>query len=126
MPQGEAIPITHERLQALLIDKVDEIAREPEYTWQGGFKSLMRDSDGRPVARLGIANCPPGADGAFAENLLQQKHRFFEDALDFDFGSCCRERGQKATQYDDYVCVCAARQCARRKAFAGRPTMLTA
>ena len=62
MPNGEAIPIAREQLEALLIDKVDEVAREPEYSWQGGFNSLMRDAAGRPVARLGIANCPPDTD----------------------------------------------------------------
>ena len=69
-----------------------------------------------------IERCPSGAqanssplpDGTFASGLLQQKHRFYDGALDFDFGSCCRERGQKAQLYEDHVCarceaICAAR-----------------
>lgn len=61
-----------------------------------------------------LANSCPGPDGKFAETLLKQTHRFVDGVLDFDFGNCCRDRGQKAQLYEDYVCarceaVCAAR-----------------
>jgi hypothetical protein len=51
---------------------------------------------------------------SFPERLLGQKHRFDAGVLDFDFGNCSRDRGQKAELYEDYVCarceaVCAAR-----------------
>ncbi|MFQ5808609.1 MAG: hypothetical protein ACE5JM_03230 [Armatimonadota bacterium] len=61
-----------------------------------------------------LANSSPGPDGMIEDRLLRQKHRFFDGALDFDFGTCGRDRGQKAQLYDDYVCarcdvICAAR-----------------
>ena len=61
-----------------------------------------------------LANSSPNPDGVFDERLVRQKHRFWEGALDFDFGTCGRDRGQKAQLYDDYVCarcdvICAAR-----------------
>ena len=85
--------------------------------------------DGRSVCGKCIEACPagalanssPGPDGRYAERLTGQKHRFFEGFLDFDFGNCSRDRGQKAQLYEDYVCarceaVCAAQGIRKRAA----------
>ncbi|MGD8238183.1 MAG: hypothetical protein PVH68_06515 [Armatimonadota bacterium] len=82
--------------------------------------------DGRSACGKCIEFCPsgalpnssPGPDGTTEARLLRQKHRFFDGALDFDFGTCCRDRGQKAQLYDDYVCarcdvICAVRGVCR-------------
>jgi len=82
----------------------------------------LTDPDGSSVCGKCIEACPasalanssPGPDGAYEERLLRQKHRFFEQVLDFDAGNCCRDRGQKAQLYEDYVCarceaICSAR-----------------
>ena len=82
----------------------------------------LTSADGASVCGKCIEACPAGAlansspapDGKYEERLLKQKHRFLDDTLDFDFGNCCRDRGQKAQLYEDYVCarceaVCAAR-----------------
>jgi ferredoxin len=61
-----------------------------------------------------LANSSPGPDGVFEERLLRQKHRFGDGALDFDFGTCGRDRGQKAQLYDDYVCARCDVMCAAR------------
>lgn len=67
-----------------------------------------------------LPNSSPLPDGTFDEEVARQKHRFWEGTLDFDFGNCCRDRGQKTQLYEDYVCarceaVCAA-QGVRRPA----------
>jgi len=67
-----------------------------------------------------LANSSPSSEGVFDERVTQQKHRFADGALHFDFGTCNRDRKQKSQLYDDYVCarceaICAARG-ARRKA----------
>jgi hypothetical protein len=61
-----------------------------------------------------LANSTPQPDGTLDERIMQQKHRFWEEILDFDYGNCSRDRNQKARLYDDYVCgrceaICAAR-----------------
>ncbi len=78
--------------------------------------------DGTSVCGKCLQACPSGAlpnssprpDGTFDERVAAQEHRFHEGALKFDFATCCRDRGQKAQLYDDYVCarceaICAAR-----------------
>lgn len=81
----------------------------------------MTGSDGTSACNKCIEACPSGAlanssplpDGTFAERVARQKHRFWEGVVDFDFGNCCRERGQKAQLYEEYACarceaICAA------------------
>jgi ferredoxin len=60
-----------------------------------------------------LVNSSPGAQGNYPERLLQQEHRFWEGSLQFDNGSCCDDRGQLKTLYDEWMCgrcvaVCAA------------------
>ncbi|MFQ6130410.1 MAG: hypothetical protein ACE5R4_00075 [Armatimonadota bacterium] len=79
-------------------------------------------SDGNSVCTKCIESCPSGAlansspdpSGIMDELLTRQTHRFSEGALKFDYGTCNRDRGQKAQLYDEYVCarceaVCAAK-----------------
>lgn len=61
-----------------------------------------------------LGNSSPSPAGQYAPRLLEQKHRFSDEWLDFDFGNCGRERGQKAQIYPEYECgrceaICAAR-----------------
>ena len=72
-----------------------------------------------------LPNSSPAPDGTFPERLTRQAHRFWDGCLDFDFGNCCRDRGQKAQLYPEYVCarceaVCAARGVCRPAADVAR------
>ena len=87
--QTESVRLAREVVQELVTKKVSEVARQPEHAWGDDFHPYMTDEDGRPVVRVGVANCA------------------------IDFGNCCRERGQKGQLYMDYVCarceaICAA------------------
>ena len=67
-----------------------------------------------------MKNSTPTPNGIFDESLLKQQHRFWKGTIDFDFGNCVKERGQKGQLYDDYVCarceaICVSRGL-RRKA----------
>ncbi len=77
--------------------------------------------DGTSVCGKCIDMCPSNAllnssplpDGTYTERISNQKHRFWEGTVDFDYGNCCRERGQKALLMEEYVCarcetICAA------------------
>ncbi len=59
-----------------------------------------------------LGNSVPSPRGEYGERVLRQKHRFFEGWLKFDFGNCCRDRGQKAQLYSDYVCARCVAICA--------------
>lgn len=61
-----------------------------------------------------LANSSPRPDGTFEDRLLLQKHRFSDGWLDFDFGNCCRDRGQKTQLYPEYVCARCEAMCAAR------------
>jgi len=51
------VEIDSSALGNLFEEKVDEVAKEPDYTWSRDFRSFMAGKDGRPVVRVGIANC---------------------------------------------------------------------
>jgi len=54
--------IDSSQIRSLLENKIDEIADEPEYTWNRDFRSFMTDRNGRPVVRVGMANCDLDTD----------------------------------------------------------------
>ena len=56
------VEISSSSVRSLFEEKINEIAKEPEYAWGGDFKSFMVDRNGRPVVRVGIANCDPDTD----------------------------------------------------------------
>jgi len=62
MAETKTVPVVRERLQSLLVDKVAEVAGEPEHTWGSGFRSFMADEEGRPVVRVAVADCAPDLD----------------------------------------------------------------
>lgn len=62
MPQTEPVPLVRDRLETLLVEKMLDVVREPDYSWGDGFRSFMSDAEGAPVARLAIANCAPDTD----------------------------------------------------------------
>jgi ferredoxin len=60
-----------------------------------------------------LANSSPGTKGKYPKPLLEQEHRFWDGSLQFDNGSCCDDRGQLQTLYDEWMCgrcvaICAA------------------
>lgn len=60
-----------------------------------------------------LANSSPGTKGQYPKRLLDQEHRFWDGSLQFDNGSCCDDRGQLKTLYDEWMCgrcvaICAA------------------
>lgn len=82
----------------------------------------LTNKDGKSVCAKCIAACPsnaltnsaPDPNGVFPKKIMNQKHRFWEDSLAFDFKNCCSDRYQKAELYEDYVCarceaICAAK-----------------
>jgi NAD-dependent dihydropyrimidine dehydrogenase PreA subunit len=95
---------------------------KPEITAQRYCTYNTIDSNGASVCGMCIEFCPsnalanstPGPNGVLDDRIARQKHRFWEGALDFDYGNCSRDRNQKAQLYDDYVCgrceaICAVR-----------------
>ncbi|MCP4540091.1 MAG: hypothetical protein GY832_23380 [Chloroflexi bacterium] len=73
----------------------------------------MTRPDGMSVCGKCLAACPsealqnstPSPEGIFADNLIEQTHRFSGETLDFDYGNCTMDRHQKAQLYEDYVCA---------------------
>ena len=61
-----------------------------------------------------IANSSPRPDGRYPESILNQKHRFHEGFLDFDFGNCSKERCDKQNLYSEYACARCVAVCAAR------------
>jgi hypothetical protein len=60
-----------------------------------------------------LRNSSPDLKGKYPQRLQDQEHRFWDDFLQFDNGSCCDDRGQLAALYDEWMCgrcvaVCAA------------------
>jgi ferredoxin len=89
----------------------------------------VRKSNGASVCGRCLEACPSGAlvnssprpDGTFEEELTSQSHRFWNGAVDFDAANCCRDRGQKAQVFEEYVCarcevICAAKGIRRSAA----------
>ncbi|UCF97568.1 MAG: hypothetical protein JSV89_20700 [Spirochaetaceae bacterium] len=71
-----------------------------------------------------LANSSPDPRGDYPRRLLQQEHRFWQGSLQFDNGSCCDDRGQLKTLYDEWMCgrclaVCAAEGNRRGEAAEG-------
>lgn len=58
-----------------------------------------------------LANSSPLENGEYPENIKQQNHRFYEGELQFDNGTCCDERGQKANLYNEWVCARCMASC---------------
>ena len=56
------VEISNSQLTSLLQNKVGEVAKEPDYTWNSDFQSFMTDRNGKPVVRVGIANCDLDTD----------------------------------------------------------------
>lgn len=81
-------------------------------TSDGGTSACGKCLEACPSGAL--PNSSPRPDGTFEERVAGQRHRFHEGALKFDFGTCCRDRGQKAQLYDDYVCARCEAICAVR------------
>jgi len=72
-----------------------------------------------------LQNSTPLPDGTFIAKIESQQHRFWNGTVDFDFGNCARERGQKSQLFDDYVCarcevMCAAHGIRKSAADIGR------
>ncbi len=82
----------------------------------------MTTPDGASVCGKCLSACPSGAlqnstpspDGIFAERVAEQKHRFWEGSIDFDYGNCTMDRSQKGQLYEDYVCARCEVICASR------------
>lgn len=51
-----------------------------------------------------LAKSSPGTNGKYPKPLLDQEHRFWDGSLQFDNGSCCDDRGQLHTLYDEWMC----------------------
>ena len=118
-PQAGIVEITPEWQQQrrALADytNVDEQVIEERYCTYN-----ILDQDGNSVCGKCIQYCPSGAipnsvpspEGEYSEALLQQQHRFSAGWLKFDFGNCCRERGQKGQLYSDFACARCVAICA--------------
>jgi hypothetical protein len=92
------------------------------YLASGGGKGCGKCLAFCPSGALG--NSSPGMDGEYPQPLRDQEHRFWDGSLQFDNGSCCDDRGQLTTLYDEWMCarcvaVCAAEGNRRGKAVKG-------
>lgn len=69
--------------------------------------------EGETSCRACMAACPPGAiprssplpNGCFPEAIAQQKHRFYDDWLQFDASRCHEERSILAAVNADWTCA---------------------
>jgi ferredoxin len=116
-------------LPTLDADRMNSLIALSDYT-RGDSKSAaqryctynLRKAGGESLCGRCLDVCPSGAlanssprpDGSFEERLSSQTHRFWNGIVDFDAANCCRERGQKAQVFEEYVCarceaICAAR-----------------
>ena len=59
-----------------------------------------------------LPNSSPTPDGAYPSKVKNQGHRFWDEALDFDYQNCTSDRFQKAQIYEDYVCARCETVCA--------------
>jgi hypothetical protein len=59
-----------------------------------------------------LANSSPDIQGAYPKPLRDQEHRFWDGALQFDNGSCCDDRGQLKSLYDEWMCARCVAVCA--------------
>ena len=51
------------------------------------------------------ANSTPMPSGDYSLEVKEQEHRFYEDKIQFDYGSCCDDRGQLANLYPEWSCA---------------------
>jgi ferredoxin len=51
------------------------------------------------------ANSTPLPTGGYSPEVKEQTHRFYEDKIQFDYGSCCEDRGQLANLYPEWSCA---------------------
>jgi|GEM_PF-744767 len=58
------------------------------------------------------ANSAPAAEGSYPDRIADQRHRFWEDKLQFDFASCCEDRGQMGDLFDEWSCARCLATCA--------------
>jgi hypothetical protein len=59
-----------------------------------------------------LVNSSPNMEGAYPKPVRDQEHRFWDGALQFDNGSCCDDRGQLKTLYDEWMCARCVAICA--------------
>jgi len=43
--------------------------------------------------------------GDYSPEVKEQEHRFYEDKIQFDYGSCCDDREQLANLYPEWSCA---------------------
>lgn len=64
--------------------------------------------------------CPSGAqknstpipNGDYSLDVKKQTHRFYDEKIQFDYASCCDDRGQLATLYPEWSCARCVTICA--------------
>lgn len=59
-------------------------------------------------------NSMPMSNGKYPEQVLRQKHRFWDNQLQFDFGKCCDERGHMQSLFPDWSCARCVTVCASK------------
>jgi ferredoxin len=115
--------------------RLEELKRVSDYTDVSDEATSQRyctynltDANGDTVCGKCLSACPSGAlqnsapspVGIYDDSVADQKHRFWEGTLDFDYANCTNDRSQKGQLYEDYVCahceVICASQGARKSA----------
>jgi len=51
------------------------------------------------------ANSTPMPSDDYSQEVKEQEHRFYKDKIQFDYGSCCDDRGQLANLYPEWSCA---------------------
>jgi ferredoxin len=57
-------------------------------------------------------NSTPTSDGEYSSEVKQQTHRFYDEKIQFDYASCCDDRGQLANLYPEWSCARCVTICA--------------
>ena len=82
------------------------------------FCSLIPHNDGG--CGKCISCCPSGAlynstptpQGNYPDEVKKQTYRFYDDKVQFDYASCCDDRGQLSTLYPEWSCARCVTICA--------------
>ena len=107
--------------------RLEQLKRISDYTDVSADVAAQRyctynltNGNGKSICGKCVTACPSGAllnstpspAGVYDIRLTEQKHRFANGVLDFDYANCTNDRHRKAQLYEDYVCARCEVMCA--------------
>ncbi|MBU7032134.1 MAG: hypothetical protein HXS53_06360 [Theionarchaea archaeon] len=116
--EGTIIPLTS-AWRKFLMRLYDFTDTDPEINRYRFCTHVSLEDEGCEMCRI---YCPSGAqsnsmperNGTFPLEIIQQKHRFWNGTLQFDYRRCCEERGQMTEIFPEWSCSRALSVCAAK------------